>query len=60
MNSNDNRERLNSEYKRNYPTAFPRLDEKQLAILEEFAQRKTYNNGEYLLRVFASGGRDGV
>ena len=50
MHSNDERELRNAEYKRNYPTAFPRLDEKQLAILEEFSQRKTYGNGEYLLR----------
>ncbi|MCZ7669526.1 MAG: cyclic nucleotide-binding domain-containing protein [Chloroflexi bacterium] len=26
------------------------MDEKQLATIEEFAQRKTYRNGEYLLR----------
>lgn len=50
MHSKDERERRNEEYKRNYPTAFPRLDDQQLAILEEFAQRKTYGNGEYLLR----------
>lgn len=50
MFSNDERERRNAEYKENYPTAFPRLDEKELAILEKFAQRKTYRNGEYLLR----------
>lgn len=47
MHSKDERERRNEEYKRNYPTAFPRLDDQQLAILEEFAQRKTYGNGEY-------------
>lgn len=50
MHSKEERERRNAEYRRNYPTAFPRLDEKQLAELEEFAQRKTYGNGEYLLR----------
>lgn len=50
MSSNDERERRNAEYKHNYPTAFPRLNEKELAILEKFAQRKTYRNGEYLLR----------
>lgn len=44
------RERRNAEYKRNHPTAFPRLDEKQLATIEEFAECKTYRNGEYLLR----------
>lgn len=40
------RERRNAEYKRNYPTAFPRLSEKHLAIIEEFAKSKTYRNGE--------------
>lgn len=44
------RERRNAEYKRSYPTAFPRMDEKQLATIEEFAQHKTYRDGEYLLR----------
>ncbi len=46
----DERERCNAEYKRNHPTAFPRLDETQRATLEEFAERKTYRDGEYLLR----------
>ncbi len=46
----DERERRNAEYKRAHPTAFPRLDEGQLATIEEFAQRKTYRDGEYLLR----------
>lgn len=50
MNSNDDPEQRNTEYRRNFPTAFPRFDENQLTILEEFAQRKTYRNGEYLLR----------
>ncbi|MBA6154596.1 FAD-dependent oxidoreductase [Gelidibacter maritimus] len=49
MHSKDDRERRSAEYKRSYPTAFPRLDEDQLAVLEEFAQRKTYGDGEYLL-----------
>lgn len=50
MHSEDERERRNNEYRRNYPMAFPRLDEKQLAVLEDFAVRKNYGNGEYLLR----------
>ncbi len=50
MHSKDERERRNAEYKRNYPMAFPRLDDKQLAVLEGFSQRKTYGDGEYLLR----------
>lgn len=50
MPRKDDRERRNAEYKRNYPTAFPRLDEEQLAVLQDFAERKTYGNGEYLLR----------
>lgn len=49
------RERSNAEYKRNHPAAYPRFNEKQLAILEEFAQRKTYSNGEYLLRAGDTG-----
>lgn len=50
MHSKDERERRNTEYKRNYPEAFPQLDEKQLAVLEAFAHLKTYGNGDYLLR----------
>ena len=46
----DERERRNAEYKRQYPMAFPSLDDKQLAIIEEFAQCKTYRDGEYLFR----------
>lgn len=50
MHSKEERERLNAEYKRNYPTAFARLEEEQLTVLQEFAQPKTYGNGDYLLR----------
>ena len=50
MGDNNEREQRNAEYRRNYITAFPRLDEKQLKTLEEFATRKTYHNGEFLLR----------
>lgn len=50
MHNKNDRERRNAEYKRNFPTAFPRLEEKQLAVLEEFAQHKIYADGEYLLR----------
>ena len=46
----DERERSNAEYKRQYPTAFPSLDDKQQAIIEEFAQCKTYGDGEHLFR----------
>lgn len=46
----DERERRSAEYRRNHPAAFPRLDDRQLAIVREFAHRKTYRDGEYLLR----------
>lgn len=49
MSNSNEREQRNAEYKRKHPTAFPRLDEKQLAILEQFARRKSYRKGEYLL-----------
>lgn len=50
MGDNNEREQRNAEYRRNYITAFPRLNEEQLKTLEEFATRKTYHNGEFLLR----------
>lgn len=50
MGKQNDREKRNTEYRCNYPTAFPRLDEHQLAVLEEFAHRKKYHDGEYLLR----------
>lgn len=50
MNFNNDREKRNREYKQNYPAAFPRLDDSQLALLEEFAERKIYRDGEFLLK----------
>ncbi|HTO16788.1 MAG TPA: FAD-dependent oxidoreductase [Edaphocola sp.] len=50
MGKQNDREKRNTEYRRNYPTAFPWLDEHQLSVLEEFAHRKKYHDGEYLLR----------
>ena len=44
------RERRSAEYRRQHPTALPRLDEKQLGVIAEFAQCKTYHNGQHLLR----------
>ena len=46
----EERERSTADYKRKYPTAFPHLDEKQQAIIEEFAECKTYSDGEHLMR----------
>ena len=36
--------------KKKYPAAFPRLDDEQIAALEEFAECKTYNDGDVLFR----------
>lgn len=50
MDEKQKREQRNAAYRRNYKTAFPRLDEKQLENLSEFGELRTYQNGEYLLR----------
>ncbi len=36
--------------KEKYPAAFPRLDDQQIAVLEEFAECKTYQDGDVLIR----------
>lgn len=41
--------------KTKYPSAFPKLDDEQLAAVAEFAERKTYHDGDVL---FATGERE--
>lgn len=38
------------DFKKEFPQAFPVLDEKQIAVVAEFAQCKTYRDGDVLFR----------
>jgi signal-transduction protein with cAMP-binding, CBS, and nucleotidyltransferase domain len=37
-------------FKEKYPAAFPKLDDGQIAAIAEFAECKTYRDGEVLFR----------
>ncbi len=37
-------------YKRNFPSAFSQIDAQHMAVVEEFAECKTYHDGEMLFR----------
>jgi thioredoxin reductase (NADPH) len=38
------------DFKKEFPQAFPVLDEKQIAVVAEFAKCKTYRDGDFLFR----------
>lgn len=38
------------DFKQELPQAFPKLDEKQIAAVAEFARCKTYSDGDVLFR----------
>ena len=40
----------NFDFKKEFPHAFPKLDEKQIAVVAEFAKCKTYHDGDVLFR----------